>query len=342
MSAETVHLKAQLPQTPPPELVHDPLKAKSTVHGSLIREPMPLMGSLNHFKPISRTNCKRNFATVWGNSPKENYLHIHPLNNFNDDLDKNLNVITSYQARPAEDIFRNSAERHLGARGGWHADIGYEPHSADYTVLKLTQLPESGGDTLWASSCEIYDKISPAYRSFLETLTATFEQPRYFQTCKEKGFELYTDSRGSPANVGTSLKAHHPVVRTNPVTGWKSLLGVGNHCQKIDDLTAEESRRLHDWFLQMIVETPDVQCRFRWNNPYDTAIWDNRTLFHTANLDYAGCGLRTGHRAVGIGEEAYFDPASSTRREALDAEKRAKGEVFDGKNRGPENLLAME
>lgn len=78
--------------------------------------------------------------------PKENYLHIHPLNNFNDDLDKNLNVITSDQAaRPAEDIFRNSAERPLGARGGWHTDIGYEPHSADYTVLKLTQLPESGG-----------------------------------------------------------------------------------------------------------------------------------------------------------------------------------------------------
>lgn len=55
MSAETVHLKAQLPQTPPPELVHDPLKAKSTVHGSLIREPMPLMGSLNHFKSFDMT-----------------------------------------------------------------------------------------------------------------------------------------------------------------------------------------------------------------------------------------------------------------------------------------------
>ena len=128
-------------------------------------------------------------------------------------------------------------------------------------------------DTLWASACEIYDKISPSYRSFLETLTATYAQPRYLKTTKEKGFDLYTDPRGSPANVGTDLVAHYPVVRTNPVTGWKSLFGAGNHVQRIDGLTPDESRRLHDWFLQMIVESPDVQCRFKWENPYDIGKW---------------------------------------------------------------------
>ena len=124
-------------------------------------------------------------------------------------------------------------------------------------------------DTLWASACEVYDKVSPKYRQFLEGLTATFAQPRYHKTIKERGFELYTDPRGSPANAGSALSARHPVVRTNPVTGWKSLFGVGNHFQRIDGLTADESKRLHDWFLQMIVESPDVQCRFKWNAPYD-------------------------------------------------------------------------
>ena len=135
-------------------------------------------------------------------------------------------------------------------------------------------------DTLWASACEIYDKISPSYRSFLETLTATYAQPRYLKTTKEKGFDLYTDPRGSPANVGTDLVAHHPVVRTNPVTGWKSLFGAGNHVQRIDGLTPDESRRLHDWFLQMIVESPDVQCRFKWENPYDIGKWRSSSLLH--------------------------------------------------------------
>jgi S-ribosylhomocysteine lyase LuxS involved in autoinducer biosynthesis len=47
------------------------------------------------------------------------------------------------------------------------------------------------------------------------------------------------------------------------------------------------------------------------------AIWDNRTVYHSAIFDFAGLGCRTGHRAVSIGERPYFDPNSKTRREAL-------------------------
>ena len=124
-------------------------------------------------------------------------------------------------------------------------------------------------DTIWASSCEIYDKISPSYRRFLEGLTATFCQARLPISAAEKGFELYSEPRGSPNNIGTSLRAVHPVVRTNPVTGWKSLFDVGNHVEKINDMTQDESRRLHDWFLQMVVEEHDIQLRHRWQNQFD-------------------------------------------------------------------------
>lgn len=72
---------------------------------------------------------------------------------------------------------------------------------------------------MWASSCEIYEKISPAYRAFLEGLTATFTQPRYNKTAAEKNFELVAGPRGAPENVGTTFQTTHPVVRTNPVTG---------------------------------------------------------------------------------------------------------------------------
>ncbi|OXV11879.1 hypothetical protein Egran_00359 [Elaphomyces granulatus] len=247
--------------------------------------------------------------------PSTSSLHIHPLVNFdmdNTSNDRNVNVITTDQvARPAEDLFVNHVERPLGARGGWHTDIGYETCPADYTILNLVALPSTGGDTLWASSCEIYDKISPAYRQFLETLTASFAQIRYPITAKARGFEIYSDERGSPENIGVSLNAVHPVVRTNPVTGWKSLFAVGNHMQRINGLTTEESRRLHDWFLQLIVENHDCQL---------LAIWDNRTVLHSATMDFAGLGPRTGHRVVSIGERPYMDPNSKTRREALAAE----------------------
>lgn len=47
------------------------------------------------------------------------------------------------------------------------------------------------------------------------------------------------------------------------------------------------------------------------------AIWDNRSVFHTATFDYDGLGDRFGNRAVGVGERPYFDPKSVSRREAL-------------------------
>lgn len=132
---------------------------------------------------------------------------------------------------------------------------------------------------MWASSCEIYDKISPSYRKFLEGLTAEFSQRRLPKVAAEKGFELYTQPRGSPNNVGDSLTTTHPVVRTNPVTGWKSLFAVGNHCESINDLTPDESKRLLDWFLQMIVEEHDCQLRHRWKSPYDLGKCSNVSQF---------------------------------------------------------------
>lgn len=64
----------------------------------------------------------------------------------------------------------------------------------------------------------------------------------------------------------------HPVVRTNPVTGWKSLFAVGNHVATINDVTPDENRRLQDWFLQMIVEEHDTQLRHRWENEFDVGM----------------------------------------------------------------------
>ncbi|KAL4750524.1 hypothetical protein BDW72DRAFT_203796 [Aspergillus terricola var. indicus] len=237
--------------------------------------------------------------------PADSKLHIHPLTKHNLDKDPELNVITTDGAeKPAEHLWKN---RPADIRNAWHTDTGYEPNPADYSILKLVKLPETGGDTIWGSACEIYDKISPAYRTFLEGLTATFCQSRLPISAAAKGFELYAEPCGSPNNVGTSLRAVHPV----------SLFVVGNHVEQINGLTPDESRRLQDWFLQMIVEEHDTQLRHRWENQYDIAIWDNRMVYHSAIFDYAGLGARTGHRAVSIGEQPYFDPNSKTRREAL-------------------------
>jgi alpha-ketoglutarate-dependent taurine dioxygenase len=86
-------------------------------------------------------------------------------------------------------------------------------------------------------------------------------------------------------------------------------------------LSAEESKRTIDWFLQLITENHDLQIRHRWQNPNDVAIWDNRSVLHTATYDTDGQGPRKGFRVVSLGERPYLDPQSTSRLEALRLEE---------------------
>ena len=124
-------------------------------------------------------------------------------------------------------------------------------------------------DTLWASGYEIYDRISEPYQKFLESLTVTFEQPGFGKVAEKSGFKLYDKPRGAPENVGSELKAIHPVVRTNPVTGWKSVFPVGGHVKHINGVTQEESTHLLNWFLDLVYKNHDLQVRLKWQNPND-------------------------------------------------------------------------
>lgn len=97
----------------------------------------------------------------------------------------------------------------------------------------------------------------------------TFEQPGFKQVAEKAGFTLYDKPRGAVENVGTELKAVHPVVRTNPVTGWKSIYPVGGHVKHVNGVTEEESSRLLAWFLDIVYKGHDLQVRLKWKNPND-------------------------------------------------------------------------
>jgi Taurine catabolism dioxygenase TauD, TfdA family len=129
----------------------------------------------------------------------------------------------------------------------------------------------------------------------LESLTATYAQPGFNQAAANNGFDLYDKERGAPENVGSVLEAIHPVIRTNPVTGWKSVFAVGSHCAKINDLSERESKHLLDTFRNLITENHDLQVRHRWLNKHD--LGKLQYLFVSLicpNLQYAN-GLFNSH-----------------------------------------------
>lgn len=256
--------------------------------------------------------------------PSTSKLHIHPINNAGrgDDKDDEISVISSEQAKRLYLHRFLNYNKKQSQRSQWHSDITFEPIPSDYALLRLTQLPETGGDTLWASGYEVYDRISAPLQGFLDSLTATYAQPGFNEAADKNGFKIYSAERGAPENVGELLEAIHPVIRTNPVTGWKSVFAVGHHVQKINGLSDDESKHFLAWFVQLIVENHDLQVRFKWRDVNDVAIWDNRSVYHAATPDYLfeNLGERQGSRAVSLGERPYFDPRSTSRREAIKAE----------------------
>lgn len=112
---------------------------------------------------------------------------------------------------------------------------------SDYASLQIRTLPEVGGDTLWASAYEAYDRLSPAYQKFLEGLTALHKGVGFLELAKRANITPLRENRGSPENIGQDLETIHPVIRTNPVTGWKGLFVNRGFTQRIVELSKVES-----------------------------------------------------------------------------------------------------
>jgi alpha-ketoglutarate-dependent taurine dioxygenase len=153
-------------------------------------------------------------------------------------------------------------------------------------------------------------------RTFLEGLTATHDASFFHEEAERLGNPLRRDQRGSPLNQGGDLWAIHPVIRTNPVTGWKSVYVNRGFTRRINGVTRDESDVLLKYLFDLLTQNHDAQVRFRWAKG-DVAIWDNRSTLHCATYDYEE--NRAGDRVCSLGEAPYLDPASKGRREALAA-----------------------
>ena len=207
--------------------------------------------------------------------PATSTLHIHPILNNTSEFgvaDAQISVISS-EAR--KQIYKHEIALHKAKKrydsALWHSDIQFESVPADYSSLRLIKLPSTGGDTLWASGCELFNRFSPAYQKFLEGLTATFTGHSFVEAAEANpdGVKICEEPRGSPQNIGRALRAVHPVIRTNPVTGWKSVFALGPFPKAINELYPDESDELLAKLGAMLERNHDLQVRFKWRNEND-------------------------------------------------------------------------
>ncbi len=184
-----------------------------------------------------------------------------------------------------------------GSENFWHSDVTWRAQPSLGSILRAIEIPEVGGDTLFASMDAAYDALSPAMQEWVCTLTAVHDISRVFskklKTSREELLAQYP-------------LQEHPVVRTHPETGRRTLYVNTAFTSHINGLSAKESSWLLD-HLYAQATLPEHQCRFRWQ-PNSIAFWDNRASQHYAASDYFPA-VRVMERVTIAGERPYFDAA---------------------------------
>jgi len=212
-------------------------------------------------------------------------LHIHPASR-------------PYEAdgeSHPEILFLHADENTTRTAGDtWHSDVSCDSEPPMASILRLVKVPPSGGDTLFASMSAAYDALSEPMKRYLGELTATHD-----------GTENLRDRTG---RAGTLIKKKvyprntHPVVRTHPETGQKTLYVNTAFTSHINDVPKPESDAILAYLYQHISNAA-FQCRFQWA-ANSIAMWDNRCALHHAMWDYYP-NIRSGFRVTVQGDRPF-------------------------------------
>lgn len=189
----------------------------------------------------------------------------------------------------------------------WHADVTFRPKPSLVSLLRITDLPPQGGDTLWMSAAAAFDALGPQLQQLLAGLQAEHDMPWQFRSsnayeklvrkqalAKAKQAQAQMPSAEEVRSMAKSIEHKmiddsppvlHPAVITHPYNGRRLLYvnSIWTKCFKglHMDLSDALLRMLFEW-----VKKPEFMVRFRWE-PDSLVMWDNCGTQHYAAFDYA-------------------------------------------------------
>jgi alpha-ketoglutarate-dependent taurine dioxygenase len=70
---------------------------------------------------------------------------VHPVHNSGREHNVKDDEISVISSQGAEKLYKERFTKKQTGRREWHSDITFEPVPSDYTVLRLTELPKTGG-----------------------------------------------------------------------------------------------------------------------------------------------------------------------------------------------------
>jgi taurine dioxygenase len=163
-------------------------------------------------------------------------------------------------------IYRRGAE-------GWHTDGAYNQAPFKATQLYALAIPSRGGDTLFANGYAAYEALPPRLKQRLDGVIGAFS---------------YGGKKGRSALLNPEdqewTPVYHPIIRTHPETGRKSLYFDPGKIVRIEGADESESDQLIADLKGCMIQ-PDAEYHHKWRKG-DIVICDNRCSYHRAAGDY--------------------------------------------------------
>ena len=153
----------------------------------------------------------------------------------------------------------------------WHSDSSFKAVPSLCSLLTGRIVPPEGGATEFASARCAYPSLPAALKARVEGLVVVHD----FAWSRDQvrpGF--FTDKERAEYPP-----VRHPLVRSNPANGQKSLF-LGAHASHIEGMPIDEGRALLRTLLDHVTR-PEFCYRHQWTEG-DLVIWDNRCVLHRA------------------------------------------------------------
>lgn len=182
--------------------------------------------------------------------------------------------------------------------GGWHTDTSYLAHPPKGTMLYAVEVPDVGGDTLFADCAAAFDDLSSGMQEFLLAQTGIYSPKLVHGSSGDYTSEDAKKQLGASYGGNNDFaegEVEHPLVRTHDESGIKSIYCGLFHAHRIKGWTREESLPVFRFLNEHLTQEKYVS-RCHWQKG-TLVLWDNRRLFHNALNDYQG-KRRHMHRVI--------------------------------------------
>lgn len=172
----------------------------------------------------------------------------------------------------------------------WHSDLCFQLRPSRATTLFAVETPPPNadgatlGDTYFANVVHAYQTLPKRLKQAIEGRCGIFQYARRQNMKHQEDNKITGRTDLSDEQKNQIPDVTHPIVRSHPLTGKKSLFVNETYAFGITGMPEDEGRALIQE-LQAHITKADNVYRHHWQNG-DLIIWDNTAAQHKASKDY--------------------------------------------------------